>query len=82
MNVPAISRTPLVTSSSGGTTATVCRVGDRRFRLHLKYDHSPKWVRVLLAVSLSHLAELLKEHVPAACIPEISNAVARAVAAA
>jgi hypothetical protein len=72
---------PLVTTSAEGTTATVRQIGERRFRLHLKYDHSPQFVRVLLAVSLGHLAELLREHVPAACVRDISNAVARAVAA-
>lgn len=69
---------PLAKATADGTTATVRRVGARRFRLHLSYAEEPRFVRVFLAFSLSHLAQLLVRHVPAAGVREIVNAVAQA----
>lgn len=65
-------------ATAEGTTVTVRRVGERRFRLHLSYDPSPGGVRVFLAVSLRHLAELLAGHVPPTGIRAIVDSVAKA----
>lgn len=71
-------KSPLAQTTVDGTTATLRWVGDRRFRLHLSYDHEPGFVRVFMAFSLRHLAELLNVHVPPAGVRTLSDAVARA----
>ena len=76
--MPSFHEAPLVRTTAEGTTTTLHRVGERRFRLHLSYAHAPGFVRVFQAFSLRHLAELLRIHVPDQGVRAITDALARA----
>jgi hypothetical protein len=64
-----------------GAIARVRRASHGRYTLMLSHPAMPGRGRVFFAYSLRHLAELVREHVPAAGIRKIAKGVARAAAA-